>query len=50
MQTLHVNGTGMAYLEIGHGPPLVCVHGSLGDFRSGVRCAIDGLVKPPRRC
>jgi esterase len=24
----------MAYLEVGHGPPLVCVHGSLGDFRT----------------
>jgi pimeloyl-ACP methyl ester carboxylesterase len=34
MQTLHVNGTDMAYLEVGHGPPLVCVHGSLGDFRT----------------
>jgi pimeloyl-ACP methyl ester carboxylesterase len=34
MQTLHVNGSDMAYLEVGHGPPLVCVHGSLGDFRT----------------
>jgi pimeloyl-ACP methyl ester carboxylesterase len=34
MQTLHVNGYDMAYLEVGHGPPLVCVHGALGDFRS----------------
>jgi esterase len=34
MQALHVNGTDMAYLEVGHGPPLVCVHGSLGDFRT----------------
>lgn len=34
MQTLHVNGTDMAYLEAGDGPPLVCVHGSLGDFRT----------------
>ena len=37
MQTLHVNGFDMAYLEIGEstdkGPPLVCVHGSLCDFR-----------------
>jgi hypothetical protein len=33
MQSLHVNGTDMAYLEVGDGPPLVCVHGSLGDFR-----------------
>jgi pimeloyl-ACP methyl ester carboxylesterase len=35
MQTLRVNGTDMAYLDIGAGggPPLVCVHGSLSDFR-----------------
>jgi pimeloyl-ACP methyl ester carboxylesterase len=24
----------MAYLEVGQGPPLVCVHGTLGDFRT----------------
>jgi pimeloyl-ACP methyl ester carboxylesterase len=24
----------MAYLDVGQGPPLVCVHGSLGDFRT----------------
>src|SRR5436190_5958790 len=38
MQTLSVNGYDMAYLEIGqssyNGPPLVCVHGTLGDFRT----------------
>jgi pimeloyl-ACP methyl ester carboxylesterase len=34
MQTLHVNGYDMAYLEVGDGPPLVCVHGTLGDFRT----------------
>lgn len=37
MQTLHVNGYDMAYLDIGQSadgrPPLVCVHGSLSDFR-----------------
>lgn len=33
MQTLHVNGYDMAYLEVGAGPTLVCVHGSLSDFR-----------------
>lgn len=33
MQTLRVNGYDMAYLELGEGPPLVCVHGSLCDFR-----------------
>lgn len=34
MQKLHVNGYDMAYLEVGEGPPLVCVHGTLGDFRT----------------
>ena len=34
MQTLRVNGYDMAYLELGQGTPLVCVHGTLGDFRS----------------
>jgi pimeloyl-ACP methyl ester carboxylesterase len=36
MQGLHVNGYDMPYLEVGEanpGPPLVCVHGSLSDFR-----------------
>ena len=37
MQTLHVNGYDMAYLDVGRGadkaPPLLCVHGSLCDFR-----------------
>jgi pimeloyl-ACP methyl ester carboxylesterase len=33
MQTLSVNGYDMAYLDIGKGRPLVCVHGSLCDFR-----------------
>jgi pimeloyl-ACP methyl ester carboxylesterase len=36
MQTFSVNGYDMAYLEVGetgNGPPLVCVHGSLCDFR-----------------
>lgn len=33
MQSLHVNGTDIAYLEVGRGPTLVCVHGSLCDFR-----------------
>jgi pimeloyl-ACP methyl ester carboxylesterase len=33
MQTLSVNGYDMAYLDVGRGPPLVCVHGSLCDFR-----------------
>ena len=34
MQTLEVNGYDMAYLEVGQGAPLVCVHGTLGDFRT----------------
>jgi esterase len=34
MQTLQVNGYDMAYLELGQGRPLVCVHGTLGDFRT----------------
>jgi esterase len=34
MQTLRVNGYDMAYLEIGKGPLLICVHGTLGDFRT----------------
>jgi pimeloyl-ACP methyl ester carboxylesterase len=34
MRTLSVNGYDMAYLDVGQGPPLVCVHGSLSDFRA----------------
>jgi pimeloyl-ACP methyl ester carboxylesterase len=36
MQSLHVNGYDMPYLDVGQDrgrPPLVCVHGSLNDFR-----------------
>ena len=29
----HINGSDMAYIEVGEGSPLVCVHGSLCDFR-----------------
>lgn len=50
MQTLHVNGYDMAYLEVGEanpGPPLVCVHGSLNDFR--VWGCITGLVSKRHR-
>jgi pimeloyl-ACP methyl ester carboxylesterase len=28
-----VSGYDMTYIEFGEGPPLVCVHGSMGDFR-----------------
>jgi esterase len=34
MLHLRVNDTEMAYIEVGKGAPLVCIHGSLGDFRS----------------
>jgi esterase len=34
MQTLSVNGYDIAYLDVGRGPSLVCVHGTLGDFRT----------------
>ena len=38
MQTFSVNGYDMAYLDVGQGtansPPLVLVHGTLGDFRT----------------
>ena len=34
MQTLPVNGYDIAYLDVGQGQPLVCVHGTLGDFRT----------------
>ena len=34
MQSFRVNGYDMAYLEVGSGHPLVCVHGTLGDFRT----------------
>ena len=42
MQTLPVNGFDMAYLEAGEGPPLVCVHGSLCDFR--IWSSVMGLL------
>src|ERR1700761_9095394 len=34
MQSFRVNGIDMPYLEVGQGHPLVCVHGTLGDFRT----------------
>jgi esterase len=34
MLRLRVNDTDMAYVEMGQGPPLLAIHGSLGDFRS----------------
>ena len=50
MQTLHVNGYNMAYLDVGEAgrvPPLVCVHGSLNDFRVW-GCVIGPLSKQHR--
>src|ERR1700692_2357401 len=47
MQTLHVNGYDMAYVEVGQGPPLVCVHGTLGDFRTW--SAVIGPLSKTRR-
>ena len=47
MQTLPVNGYDMAYLDVGDGPPLVCVHGSLCDFRIWF-CVLGPLAKERR--
>ncbi len=47
MQTLPVNGYDMAYLDVGAGPPLVCVHGSLCDFRIWF-CVLGPLTKSHR--
>jgi len=33
MKHLRVNGHEMAFIDVGAGPAIVCVHGSLGDFR-----------------
>jgi pimeloyl-ACP methyl ester carboxylesterase len=47
MQTLPVNGYDMAYLDVGDGPPLLCVHGSLCDFRIWF-CVLGPLSKGRR--
>jgi pimeloyl-ACP methyl ester carboxylesterase len=47
MQALDVNGYDMAYLDLGRGPPLVCVHGSLCDFRIW-SCILGPLSKRHR--
>lgn len=48
MKTLRVNDYDMAYLDIGltdsSQPPLVCVHGSLNDFRAWV--PVMGRFRP----
>jgi pimeloyl-ACP methyl ester carboxylesterase len=47
MQTLDINGYDMAYLDVGKGPPLVCIHGTLGDFRTW--SAVIGPLSKARR-
>src|SRR5450432_2113238 len=37
----------MAFLEVGRGPPLICVHGTLGDFRTW--SAVMGPLSKTRR-
>jgi esterase len=41
MKVLRVNNHDMPYLELGAGSPLVCIHGSLNDFR-----AWNAVLKP----
>jgi pimeloyl-ACP methyl ester carboxylesterase len=47
MQTLRINRYDMAYLDVGDGPPLLCVHGSLCDFRIWF-CVLGPLTKSHR--
>src|SRR5215470_19731662 len=51
MKTLRVNGYDMAYIDVGQGqrgaPPLVCVHGSLCDYR--VWSAVIGPLSAKHR-
>ena len=47
MQKLRINGYDMAYLELGSGAPLVCVHGSLCDFRVW-SCVLGPLTRQHR--
>jgi esterase len=54
VKTLRVNDYDMAYVEIGQGPPLVCVHGSINDFRDwamvmGPLSARNRLIVPSLR-
>ena len=42
-----VNGYDMAYIEVGEGSPLVCVHGSLCDFR--IWCCVLGPLSRRHR-
>ncbi len=34
LKSVFINGDSIHYVEIGHGEPVVFVHGSLGDYRS----------------
>jgi pimeloyl-ACP methyl ester carboxylesterase len=47
MQIIDVNGYEMAYLDVGRGTPLVCVHGSLCDFRIW-SCVVGPLSREHR--
>jgi pimeloyl-ACP methyl ester carboxylesterase len=47
MQHRQVNGYDMAYVEVGQGPPLLLVHGSLSDFRTW--CPILGPLSRRHR-
>lgn len=47
MLSLDVNGYAMPYIALGHGPALVAIHGSLGDFRSW--SPVMGLLSRDRR-
>jgi pimeloyl-ACP methyl ester carboxylesterase len=44
---MRVNGYDMPYISVGRGEPLVCVHGSLGDFRSW-SCVLGPLSRRHR--
>ena len=54
MQTLTVNGYDIAYLDVGRGadnsPPLVLVHGTLGDFRTWNAVLGPAVEKASRDC
>jgi len=47
MLHMRVNGYDMPYVALGQGAPLVCVHGSLGDFRSWA-CVLGPLSRGRR--
>ena len=43
METIEVDGLGIAYERAGHGPPLVLLHGYVGDGPTTWRRQLDGL-------